>query len=371
MKKFNFIIIICSLLLLLGTFTIVNQKADPTNQYNIHFVVQPNATGAQIISDLRNTGLVNSSLKTKLLMKLTNASQHIQAGTYNLSPSMTLWEIIRTIQGKGETSSKVYASVTIPEGLTVIEIAELLDSSGVAKKQEFLDHIQHLASIKNNRFKFLEDVPISTIEGYLFPDTYVLSQGNNSELVVEMMLTRFQEKALPLYKMLNSSQYSLHEILTIASIIEKEAVADHERPVVSSVFHNRLKYRMHLASCPTVKYALGNPKKPALYFKDLKVKSPYNTYQKTGLPPGPICSPGEKSIIAALSPANTKYLYFAAKGDGSNIFTKSYQEHYRTLARLGYSNNDITPSSNKTKEKTDKEIQPAPQKEVPSWYQGT
>ncbi|MFH1429724.1 MAG: endolytic transglycosylase MltG [Candidatus Margulisiibacteriota bacterium] len=349
-------------------FGFLGQKADRRRHQTIETVIPKNATASHVIYILRDNNLVKSTIKTKMAMKLMRADQHIHAGAYYLSPDMTLWTVIRTIQGKGKAGTRAFSKVTIPEGLTIDEIADVFEKEGIISKTEFLTF---LGTLKNNprmrsKYKFLKDIPVETIEGYLFPDTYVVSPGTSPALLTDIMLSRFREIVLPIYKNFNKDKYNLHQVLTIASIIEKEAVTDEERPIVSSVYHNRLQYRMYMASCPTVKYALGQPRKPDLYFKDLEIKSPYNTYKNIGLPPGPICSPGKKSIYAAITPAKTKYLYFAAKGDGTNIFTKNSQEHYNLLYRLGYLKKDVTPDEPvKTIEEKTEEI------EVPLWYQGT
>ncbi|MFC1478244.1 endolytic transglycosylase MltG [Candidatus Margulisiibacteriota bacterium] len=346
-------------------FGFLGQKADRRRHQTIETVIPKNATASRVIDILKDKKLVKSTLKTKLAMKLLRAGQHIHAGAYYLRPDMTLWTVIRTIQGKGKAGTRAFAKVTIPEGLTVDEIADVFENAGITSKTDFLSYLGTLNKNLRMRakYKFLRDIPVEAVEGYLFPDTYVVSPGTSPALLTDIMLSRFREIVLPINKNINKGKYNLHQVLTIASIIEKEAVTDEERPVVSSVYHNRLKFRMYMASCPTVKYALGQPRKPNLYFRDLEVKSPYNTYKNIGLPPGPICSPGKKSIYAALSPAKTKYLYFAARGDGTNIFTKSSREHYNLLYRLGYLKKDVDPDKPAvvTEEKKEEE-------KVPSWY---
>jgi len=338
----------------------LGQKANPRRHQTIEITIPKQASAAQVIQLLKTKQLIKNPLRTKLAMKLLRADQHIQAGAYYLQPDMTLWSVIRAIQGKGKATTRVMHMITIPEGLTIREIANVFHENKIANRSAFIKAVQKARahSLTQKEFPFLAEIPIAPLEGYLFPDTYVVEPNTPPDRLVTLMMERFQEIALPLFKQYPHSKYNLHELLTIASVVEKEAVSDDERPIVSSVYHNRLGYRMYMASCPTVKYALGKPRKPNLYFKDLEVQSPYNTYKNLGLPPGPICSPGKKSILAALQPAKTKYLYFAAKGDGTNIFTKSSQEHYRLLRRLGYVQGDIAPKKEEEKNKR-----------VPIWYQ--
>lgn len=160
----------------------------------------------------------------------------------------------------------------------------------------------------------------------MFPDTYQFKKGTSNHEIIDKMLSRFNEiyKSAVFLEMKNTN-YSLDEIITISSIVEEEAKLDIERPIIAKVFYNRLQKNMKLESCATVQYALGTHKS-VLYYKDLEVDSPYNTYKYIGLPQGPICNPGKNSIMAALNPADVNYIYFVSKGDGSHYFTNSYDE---------------------------------------------
>lgn len=334
-----FLVLIVLAVILLLIFGIFGQKASYLVSEPIVIEIPKSSTATQAIRILIDNKIIKNPTHLKIGMRILGADQRIHAGLYRMKSNMSVWEIIRTIQGKGKANTKVFITLTIPEGLTIDEVAKEFARSGLGKKEDFLSAVSKATNDASllAKYPFLQKIPIKSIEGYLFPDTYTISPADNAETIVRMMLNRFSEKVMTLYNQESESKLLLHELLTLASIIEKEAVADSERAIVSSVFHNRLAYKMHLASCPTVKYALNNPRKPKLYYKDLEVKSPYNTYRNIGLPPGPICSPGIKSIEAALNPTKTKFLYFAAKGDGTSVFTKSSNDHYRAIQQLGIS----------------------------------
>ncbi|MGE5707225.1 MAG: endolytic transglycosylase MltG, partial [Bacteroidota bacterium] len=174
----------------------------------------------------------------------------------------------------------------------------------------------------------------ATLEGYLFPDTYYLARGSNDLRLIEVMLKRFSQVALPAWKNRATKHLSFHEVITLASIVEREARIPSERPLIAGVFLNRLKIRMPLGSDPTVEYALGrHQNEKGLSLRDIQVASPYNTYKYAGLPPGPIACPGLASIQAVLHPESTSYLYFVARGDGSHHFSKTLGEQIRAQRR--------------------------------------
>jgi UPF0755 protein len=215
----------------------------------------------------------------------------------------------------------------------VRRIAERVQAQGLGSAQRFLA----LCTAERGRFKQLFDPPCDTLEGYLFPDTYLVEPGaDEADLITRMLQRMKQELASPeIAPLLKQSKYDLHQVLTVASLVEAEAEKDSERPLIAAVFYNRLRLHMPLESCATVEYALGQHK-AALSVKDTYVDSPYNTYRHYGLPPGPICSPGHASILAALKPAKVDYLVFTAKPDGSHYFTRTYKEHLnKTLEARG------------------------------------
>ena len=270
------------------------------------------ATAKEIVDILGKNEIIRKNNYTfRILIKSMKLEDQLKYGEYDLSPSMNMLQIL----DKLVTGEVIVYKITIPEGYTCIKIAELLEKNEIAEKEDFL--------------KLIEDEE-KALEGYLFPDTYEVPKKYGAENMVKAMLSNFNKIVIE-NKFIEKAEkigFSLDEIITLASIIEKEAKFSDEKNKVSSVFHNRLKKGMKLQSCATIQYILGEPKE-ILDENDLKIDSPYNTYLYKGLPPGPICNPGFDSIIAALEPAEEDYLYFVLGENGRHIFSKTYQEHLR------------------------------------------
>ena len=273
----------------------------------------PSGTNAkEIVVVLEENEIIRKNNYTfRILTKLLKLEDQLKHGEYNLSPSMNMLKILDKLV-KGEV---ITYKITIPEGYTCTQIAELLDKKEVAEEEAFL--------------KLVKDSE-KTPEGYLFPETYEVPKKYGPENMVKTMLSNFNQIAL-VNKFTDKAEeigFSLDEIIILASIIEKEAKFSEEKSKVSSVFYNRLEIGMKLQSCATIQYILETPKE-ILDENDLKIDSPYNTYLYRGLPPGPICNPGLDSIIAALEPEEEDYLYFVLGENGKHIFSKTYQEHLR------------------------------------------
>jgi len=271
----------------------------------------PSGTNAKEIVDVleKNEIIRKNNYTFRILTKLLKLEDQLKYGEYNLKPSMNMLQILDKLV-KGEV---ITYKITIPEGYTCTQIAELLDKKEVAEKEAFL--------------KLVKDSE-KTLEGYLFPDTYEVPKKYGAEKMVKAMLSNFDQIALE-NKFTNKVEkigFSLDEIIILASIIEKEAKFNDEKNKISTVFHNRLKIGMKLQSCATIQYILGEPKE-ILDENDLKIVSPYNTYLYKGLPPGPICNPGLDSIKAALEPEEGDYLFFVLGENDRHIFSKTYQEH--------------------------------------------
>ncbi|MCS7209130.1 MAG: endolytic transglycosylase MltG [Fimbriimonadales bacterium] len=251
----------------------------------------------------------------------------IAAGDYEFSPSQSLFEIADILVHERFTRNWV----TIPEGWTMARIAERLHERGVADKEEFLALCR-----QPQRFKDI-DMPLPKdlhLEGYLFPSTYRLPPGTGAERAIRTMLQTTRRQVYLRYRdALQQRGLSLHELLTIASMIEKEVLHDDERPRVASVIYNRLRRNMPLQIDATVLYGLGYWKARVLY-KDLRHPSPYNTYLNRGLPPGPIANPGLASIRAALNPEETEYLFYVAQADGYHRFSRTYEEHLQAIRAI-------------------------------------
>ena len=233
--------------------------------------------------------------------------------------------------GAPEIGVNETVSVLIPEGFEAWQIADKLEAEGIADSEKFLKELDE----GEFDFGFIKDISRkeNRLEGYLFPATYELFVGESEHDIICRMLAAFEARIVPLYEQ-SGTKYSLDEIVTMASLVEREAANDSERDKVASVFYNRLEKGMTLGSCATVQYIIKE-RKDVLSNSDIKIKSDYNTYINKGLPVGPIASPGEASVRAALYPADTDYLYFAARADGSeNVFTRTNAEHLQVVRML-------------------------------------
>lgn len=290
----------------------------------ILFNVQTGTSSRTIAKQLVAERLIRSELAFRIALRYRGAGTQLKAGSYQLRRNMSLMQILDELQ-KGYVTLE---SWTVAEGLTTIAIAELWETAGFGTAAEFL--------AATTSPEFLEKQ--GTAEGYLFPNTYKFAKGTGADTVVEMMLAEFNRQwdgatgGLDEVEVGNKT-FTRHEIVILASIIEKEAGTASERPRIASVFHNRLKHNWLLNADPTVAYALGNPER-LLTRADWEVNSPYNTYQHKGLPPGAICNPGIASIRAALQPEKTDYFFFMAIGEGQHHFSKTIHEHNRIVQKM-------------------------------------
>jgi UPF0755 protein len=333
-KKLLYSLIFFTILVVIAitVFNMLLLPKDCTDNFNVSFTIQQGTTAKQISNALEQKGLIKNSFAFNLYAKMKGLDMKIKSGTYMLKPSMTAKEVLaKMVSGDANNTDIV---VTIPEGSTLEQIATILERNDLITKKEFIES----AKIENYKIKFdfLEDFPETDLEGLLFPDTYFFVEGKPASFYIEKMLARFYEQ----YYLKNDFKQKekllgidTYEVVTIASIVEAEAKLQKERPIISSVFYNRLAKGMPLQSCATVMYAL-NEHKEDLYTEDLQVDSPYNTYINPGLPPGPIGSPGLDSIIAVLNPAKTNYLYFVANGDGSHTFNETFSGHLEAKKRI-------------------------------------
>lgn len=288
--------------------------------------IKNNDTGEDISSLLYEKGLTKNENIFYWYVRFKNLDQDLKTGQYVLSTDQFLREIVSTIVN----GSIILNSFTVPEGYSLNQIIDLLVSRGLVDEAIFKD----LLANGEFDFYFLEGLEPGEkrLEGYLFPDTYYVSPESSESQIIEMMLKRTEEVlgSLDVDAVLEKSSYNLHELITIASMVEREAKLDEERPIISGVIYNRLKVGMKLQIDATVVYALGGEKE-GLSLADLTVDSPYNTYLYEGLPVGPIASPGKVSLEAAFHPKNTEYLYYVAKPDGSHAFTESYEKHLQNV----------------------------------------
>jgi UPF0755 protein len=279
-------------------------------------------TGVQEIAQLlQEAGVIRNPWLFLALAYLQGSLTRLQAGEYEFTSSMSLPEILHRL----ETGRIFTHQVTIPEGFTALDIAQLLASERLADAERFM------ALVKDARFADRLGLPVAGLEGYLFPDTYRLSRGTPEEEIIRTMVARFRE-VLPSDFEVQAERLNLdaHGVITLASLIEKEAKLDSERPLVSGVFYNRLRRNIPLQSDPTAIYGAANSRRRITTI-DLQRKTPYNTYLKAGLPPGPIANPGLASIRAALNPARVDFLYFVAKNDGSHFFSRTLEQHVEAV----------------------------------------
>ncbi len=295
------------------------------NQGRTIVTIPPGADSLQIADILSQHNVIKNRLVFVFLSRVLNWEKDLKAGRYEFfGPSML--EVLKELR---EGQIKTHR-VTFPEGLPKWEVAQVLSQRGISGKEEFLAVVDKPETYEG-AFSF--PLPEDSLEGYLYPDTYHLIEGQSPQEIVKRFLRRFEEVVLPLYEAVHGEdRSSLHQLVILASIVEKEAQISSEKPTIAAVFYNRLRRGMRLRADPTVKYALGDFTEK-LDRERLKTPSPYNTYLYFGFPPGPICSPGRESVYAALHPATVDYLYFVARGDGSHEFNKSYQQHLRAVSR--------------------------------------
>ncbi|HPK56843.1 MAG TPA: endolytic transglycosylase MltG [Spirochaetota bacterium] len=321
MKKLAIIGAIIAFMLVSASSVSYFFAASPMDEESKTFVVEKGSSMSKVAKDLEDAGIIRSA-KFFIMIYKARGEKMIKAGKYRAYSNDTSFKLIKKI----EAGEVVTAKVTIPEGYNIKQMAEVFETAGICSASDFIKYSKDKAFLKRIGI----DYP--TAEGYLFPETYVIAEGLDARDVISI-LKRKTDSVLKELNWKPKKDFSTHEMLTLASIIEKEAKVKTEQAVVSSVFHNRLKIGMPLQSCATVLYALDKTI-PHLLLKDLEVDSPYNTYRHKGLTPTPIASSGLGAIKAAIKPAKTDYLFFVARNDGSHYFSKSYgshlkaQEHY-------------------------------------------
>jgi UPF0755 protein len=286
-------------------------------------LIEPGTPLRGIAEELRDNSVISDKNLFMILARFYRDGKSIKAGEYKFTTSMLPTEVLEKLQ-----DGKIYfRTATIPEGYTVHQIAELLAELDFVEKEKFLQ----LAFDKE--FVSELNVEADNLEGYLFPNTYYIHRGMREKEIIRKMVQEFWQIMSPdLQREIKQKGFTIHKIVTLASIIEKEAQVAEERELISAVYNNRLKIKMKLDSDPTVIYGLKNFD-GNLTRADLKTDTPYNTYTRRGLPPGPIANPGEQSILAAVRPADVKYLYFVARNDGTHKFSEGYQEHLRAVRK--------------------------------------
>lgn len=290
------------------------------------FEIQKNESMESVSQRLQESGVIKNARFFRYFLRYTNTDKTIQAGYYLVPKITNLEELVKVFQEGKEKLVKYM----VPEGYTIRKIARKLSEEGLVNEEQFIK-----LATKNGRefeFPYMDQVKDGNLEGFLFPDTYFISDPTEEKIIQQMLdqfnnqIASFMEEKLP------KQPFSLREVVILASIVEREAQKDEERPVVASVFLNRLQAGWKLEACSTVEYVVLK-EAYVLSLEELQIDSPYNTYKYAGLPYGPIANPGLDSIIAVLEPASTKYFFFAAKGDGSHAFAATLEEHNRNVAK--------------------------------------
>lgn len=298
-----------------------------TTGKNEKITIAQGTTAAQLAAELQERHLIRSAWAFRYLARAQQSDFKLYVGDYQLAPTMPPSEMIKRLI-IGTVALDSYR-LTIPEGYTTEQIIELLVQKGIGSKEEFTK------VVTNDEFPypFLKNTPkgIHRLEGYLFPNTYDIAVKTTPHAVIDLLLQQFAKELTPeVEKQLDVIKLSVPQWVTLGSMVEKEAVKESDRPLIASVFMNRLKIGQPLQSCATIQFLLVTPKEK-LFDKDLQIPSPYNTYLHAGLPPGPIANPGHASLQAALHPTQTDFLYFVAKKDGFHAFSKTYAEHLNNI----------------------------------------
>lgn len=337
MKKF-LILIVIALIVFFGGYIFINgyiekslEAVDSTDTTQIEIEIPAGSSTNAISEILYSNNLIKDAGIFRYHVKKLGYDSKLKAGKFNLSRNMNVEELINALINKANFDNTT--NLTIIEGLIIKDTAEAI-SEQLSLDYDKLLNLMSNAEYFRADYKFLSDnKEIQDLQGYILPETYNVYKNSNEEDIIRYLLNQFEKYyELTILPAMANSKLSFKEIITLASIVEKEAVKKEERSTIAGVFLNRLEIDMMLQSCATVNYILGEWK-PRLSGEDIKVDSLYNTYINKGLPPTPINSPGKASIEACLYPEDTDYLYFLAMGDGSSYFSKTYEEHLAAAAK--------------------------------------
>ncbi len=319
---FSFVLAACAASFLFWAFksAIVTDRGDMK-----YFVeISPGMTLNAVLAKLSEDGTITSRFRPKLVAYLLGVHNNIKAGRYDIPPGLSSKALIaKLVQGRAKAEL-----VTIPEGLPAREIAQRL-----AERME-IDSTAFMSLVNDSSLVRELAIEAPSLEGFLFPETYAFQWGVNEEQIIRTMVAEFNRRVGDALRQAETEgPYTFYELLTLASIIEGEAIIDAERPLISAVYHNRLRKGMLLQADPTIQYLIEDGPRRLLN-RDLEIDSPYNTYRYAGLPPGPINNPGSASISASIFPADAKYLYFVAAGNGYHKFSNTLAEHLSAKAEF-------------------------------------
>jgi len=323
-------LLLALMLAVLGVFFITKKEIYEKRQVKLSLKVKEGTSLKGLIEELHSKGLVNYPQLVYYWARFEKVEP--KAGCYTVKGEKSVGELLKIFE-KGSPCLKKF---TVPPGSDLFTLDRLFTGEGICKKGEILK----LSKDKD----FLSELQIPSLNGFLFPDTYYINEKDGCRKAVEVAVERFKQVVYPLYRNYSPPEKvrkalkkpTLLQIITVASIVEKETSIPKERPLIAAVIYNRLIRGMELQCDPTVIYALKLKGKEVerLTYKDLKVPSPYNTYYTKGLPPAPICNPSLESIKAALYPADVDYLYFVATGKGGHVFARSYNQHLKNVRKL-------------------------------------
>lgn len=310
--------------LLMAAYTIIGVPASIREGDEVRLFIRKGSSFREAADSLKAGGVVASARLFSLYARARGMDRSLRWGTYVIRDAMSWEQVLTSLRlGRG-----VVHTVTIPEGWTIAQITPVL--------AEALDLAPDsiAAAVRDTALLHRLDIPTPTLEGYLFPDTYTFADRSTARDAVRSMVERFEREWRPQWdSILPSLKLRRHDIVTLASIVEAEVRRGEERPIVAAVYLNRLRIGMALQADPTIHYALG--RRPGrVLFRDLRVKSPYNTYLNRGLPPGPIGSPGGASLLASLKPAKVPYRFFVAAPDGHHEFRRTYAEHLEAIRMI-------------------------------------
>jgi UPF0755 protein len=297
-------------------------QIDPQN--GITVTVRRGMTLVRIAHLLNEEKIIHNTSGFIWAAKLLGVSRHLQAGKYSFQGRVNNYHILK-MMAEGDV---VTETITFFEGIRATQIAAILEAKMGIPADEFMKRVMDTVFVRSL------GITSDSFEGYLFPDTYQFHTDATPDEIIIKMCDRFNTQFTDSLRMIASNMgFTKHDIVTLASIVEGEAIIDSERPVIAAIYINRLKKGMALQACPTVQYLL--PEGPRRLLKtDLEIDSPYNTYKYRGLPPGPVNNPGMKSILSVLNPANVNYLYLVANGDGSHTFSKNMDDHLKAKRHL-------------------------------------
>jgi UPF0755 protein len=299
----------------------------PTTKDIAYVSIKPGMTADTIGNLLYERNLIENVFVFRIIAKIHGLDNTLKAGDYSFTRDMSVMQIVDKL-ARGEITQR---QITIPEGYTVDQIVLLFKEKQIGDPVKFKELARSFIPYS---YMAANAATVYPVEGYIFPDTYDIGSGATEEEILALMVNEFDKRFnAEMKQQANQLGLSIRDVVTLASLVEKEARIDSDRPIIAGVFLNRLKNNMPLQSCATIQYILGYPK-PELTIQDTEIDSAYNTYQHSGLPPGPIANPGLASIQAVLNAADTDYLYFVADKKGHHRFSKTYEEHLSAIEQV-------------------------------------